>query len=345
MVRRPPPLDSGFVFDLQSPGSPSLHPEDGSVAYAVSGASRETLKNESHLELVPFSGGESRRLTSGPRDSAPSWSPDGSRLAFLRTEESEDGAPEAKPQIWLLPADGGEAEPLTALPGGVAELVWAPDCSAIYCTSDVDPSQPDAADDDAPKPPRTREVHEIYYRADTLGWRGDARRQVFRVEVVSGEAQQLTRGDYNHRALAISADGTQLAFASDRSRRRHERAPWGAELCVMPSEGGRVQRLVREPLADGGIAWSPDGARLAFVGCDADNIWQHYVHTVDTDGGEVRRLTDDALEPQAGFFPIASSPPLLWHRRRIVFLADARGSSGIYSVTRSGDSPDGARAE
>ena len=362
-MARQRPFDSGFVFGLPTVGAPSLRPTDGAVAYVVSRSHADTLETTSHLELAPFTGrtastdGTAKRLTAGPRDSAPRWSPDGMLLAFLRREDAD-----APAQVWLLPASGGEATRLSDLRGGVAELAWAPDGATLYCTSDVDPSQPPsapttAAKREGPEAPRTREVHDLYYRGDTIGWRGDTRRQIFRLELPGasssstsrgtnrGRVRQLTRGDFNHRSLAVSPDGTQLAFVSDRSRLRHERAPWGGELCVMPSTGGRVRRLVRDPLAAGGVAWAPHGRALGFVGSTAENIWQHYVYLVDNlvdaggkaGGGVCRRLTDDAVEPQAGFFPIAAGPTLAWYRRRIVFAADARGSSGIYGVSPSGD--------
>jgi dipeptidyl aminopeptidase/acylaminoacyl peptidase len=331
MASRPEPFDSAFVFELPSVGAPALRPSDGAVAYVVTRSDAETFETSSHLELAPFSGGAARRLTSGPRDGSPRWSPDGALLALLRREDAD-----APPQLWLLPSDGGEATRLTELAGGVAEYVWAPDGAALYCTSDVDPSR--AADgDEGPVRPRTREVHSLYYRGDTIGWRGETRRQVFRVEVPGGSTRQLTRGDFHHRSLAVSPDGTRLAFVSDRSRRRDLRMPWGGELCVMPSTGGRVRRLVREPMASGGVAWSPDGRELAFAGTTEANIWQHYLYLADAQTGACRQLTDDAVEPQTGFFPVIAAPPLAWHRGRIVFAADARGSSGIYSVSRSGE--------
>ena len=188
----------------------------------------------------------------------------GARWSFLRRKE------EGAPQIWLLPAEGGEAAPLTSLRGGVAEFVWSPDGATIYCTSDVDPDAPPASAEREPPVPRVREVHEIYYRGDTIGWRGRTRRQIFAVAAAGGRARRLTRGDFQHRALAVSPDGEWLAFASDRSRRRHERAPWGAELCVMPAGGGRVRRLARDVVAVGGIAWRPGREQgeeqIAFVG-------------------------------------------------------------------------------
>ena len=295
----------------------------------------ETLASESRIEGVPFGGGVARRLTEGPRDASPRWSPDGGTLAFLRREEDEPA------QVWLLPANGGEATALTSLRGGVAEFAWSPDGATLYCTSDVDPDALPASEEREPPVPRVREVHEIYYRGDTIGWRGRTSRQIFAVRVGAGRARRLTRGAFQHRALAVSPDGAMLAFASDRSRKRHERAPWGAELCVMPAEGGRVQRFARDVVAVGGIAWRPGRAagaeQIAFVGAPEDNTWQRYLYLLDLASGECRRLTDDSIDPQTGFFPIAPAPPLVWREGRILFLADAKGSSGIYAATPSGE--------
>ena len=168
--QRPPrPFDSDFVLDLPSVGSPAIRPGDGAVAYVVSRVDRETLASESHIERVPFGGGAARSLTSGPRDGSPRWSPDGSTLAFLRREE------EGAPQIWLLPAEGGEAAALTSLRGGVAEFAWSPDGATIYCTSDVDPDAPPAsAERAAARPARTRGARDLLPRRHDRLARPDA---------------------------------------------------------------------------------------------------------------------------------------------------------------------------
>ncbi len=332
---QPRPVDSSFVLDMPVAGSPAIRPGDGAVAYVVTRVDRETLATESHIERVPFGGGTARRLTEGPHDASPRWSPNGGTLAFVRREE------EGPPQLWLQPAGHGEADQLTSLRGGVAEFVWSPDGATLYCTSDVDPDALPASDERDPPVPRVREVHEIYYRGDTIGWRGRTSRQIYAAPAAGGRARRLTRGDFQHRALAVSPDGAIIAFASDRSRRRHERAPWGAELCVMPAEGGRVQRFARDVVAVGGIAWRPGRApgeeQIAFVGAPEDNTWQRYVYLLDLASGECRRLTDDSIDPQTGFFPIAPAPPLVWRDERVLFLADAAGASGIYAVAPSGE--------
>src|SRR5256885_9738953 len=47
-----------------------------------------------------------RRITSGPHDGAPRWSPDGATLAFLRPTDGHT-------QLYLLSLAGGEAQQLT----------------------------------------------------------------------------------------------------------------------------------------------------------------------------------------------------------------------------------------
>src|SRR5690606_40056821 len=74
------------------------------------------------------------RLTHGWRDSEPAWSPDGRWIAFVRVEREENpsGPPRTgKPQLWILPAHGGEPRRLTDHPLGVSAPVWSPDSTRL----------------------------------------------------------------------------------------------------------------------------------------------------------------------------------------------------------------------
>ena len=67
-----------------------------------------------------------RRLTSNEgADGSPSFSPDGTRLAFV--SKRGDGPP----QLYLLPLSGGDAERITDLPVGVDDPKWFPDGASI----------------------------------------------------------------------------------------------------------------------------------------------------------------------------------------------------------------------
>src|ERR1035438_4478793 len=74
-----------------------------------------------------------RQLSAGPHDTNPRWSPDGKRIAFLRTTETPGQPPNG--QIYVLPMDGGEARPLTAMPKGAGAPVWSPDGRSLAFTS------------------------------------------------------------------------------------------------------------------------------------------------------------------------------------------------------------------
>ncbi len=322
------PIGPEIVFELGGVGSPAISPDGSTVAYVRGGVADG--KRVSWIERAPFDGGESRRLTSGESDSGPSWSPDGSKLAFLRAGSAESGAAR---QIWLLPIDGGEARRLTDLPHSVAAWDWLPDGSGMIAVVDVDPhrGQRDGS--------QTTVVRQTYYRGDVLGYREDAWHQLFRIDAVTGAATQLTTGTFNHAHPVVSPDGRWVAFTADRNVDRERRRPFGSELCVMSTRGGHVERLTPDVMSAGRPCWSPDGSALAVTLTDMSQRHQAYLERVERYSGVRTRLTDDSVNPQTGFFPIAGPPTMVWHDEAISFAADARGRSGVYRVAADGSSP------
>ncbi|MCY3568540.1 MAG: S9 family peptidase, partial [Chloroflexi bacterium] len=326
------PIGPEIVFELGGVASPAISP-DGSVVAYVRGQV-EDGKRVSWIECAPFAGGDGRRLTSGNSDSGPVWSPDGATLAFLRPGSAEDGAPR---QIWLLPTDGGEARKLTDLPHSVAGFDWLPDSSGMIATVDIDPHRGwrDGS--------KTTVVRDTYYRGDALGYREDAWHQLFRIDAGSGAALQLTTGTYNHAHPVVSPDGRWVAFTADRNADREKRRPFGSELCVMSTQGvaggGHVERLTPGIMSAGKPCWSPDGSALAVSVTDMSQRHQAYLERVERYSGKRTRLTDDTVNPQTGFFPIAGPPTMVWAGEEITFAGDARGRSGVYRVKSDGSEP------
>src|SRR5258708_36063296 len=100
---------------------------------------------------------EPRRFTAGPNDTSPRWSPDGATLAFVRAPEGEVKPASAeertrgvgKPQIWLLPTDGGEARQLTFMRHGAGNPVWSPDGATLLFVAETGEPDDPAVDDAA----------------------------------------------------------------------------------------------------------------------------------------------------------------------------------------------------
>jgi Tol biopolymer transport system component len=198
------------VFD------PQLSPDGAQVAYVVQGTDREKDARTMAVWVAPFDGRTAaRRFTFGERDHGPRWSPDGRYLAFL----SDRGE---KAQIFLAPLDGGEARQLTKAPHGVNEFAWSPDGRRIAYVARTGEWK-DAKDRKGAERAAPRVIRQLRYRFDTIGYFDERRMHIFVIDADSGEAKQITEGDWYDQQPAWSPDGRTIAFSSDRERTRHER--------------------------------------------------------------------------------------------------------------------------
>ena len=110
-----------LVYQLKSVGDPALSPNGALLAYTLSWVDRDSLSSRSRVMLMDTGSGACQEFTQGEKDLAPKFSPDGLRLAFLR---SIDDGPS---QIWTMTEPEGEARQLTLLPKVVFDYAWAPD--------------------------------------------------------------------------------------------------------------------------------------------------------------------------------------------------------------------------
>jgi Tol biopolymer transport system component/DNA-binding winged helix-turn-helix (wHTH) protein len=90
--------------------SPSFSPDGASVVYSVD------VDGTPHLFVSPIDGSSERQVTNGDGgETQPSWSPDGTRIAFT---------PARRRGIWLVDVEGGEPVQLTSFGSRPA---WSPD--------------------------------------------------------------------------------------------------------------------------------------------------------------------------------------------------------------------------
>lgn len=202
-----------------------------------------------------------RPITTGHRDSAPAFSPDGRWLAYLGAE------PGGKPQVWLLATAGGEPRRLTDHPLGAGAPVWAPDSRRLaYVARVPEAGRYGTADGVGPEAEPPRLITTLQYRADGVGFLTDRRSQVFVLDLpphLGDDAAepprpvQLTAGNADCADVAWRPDGAALAFVSA----RHARADRDLvrDVHEVGVDGSGLRRVTRSRGRCDGPAYAPDG--------------------------------------------------------------------------------------
>ncbi len=314
-----------LVYKIVSVSDPSLSPDGSRLAFVKSRVDSGASELRSQIVTMDVERGQETEFTYGPKDAKPLFSPDGRGLAFKRPDDA------GRSQIWLIPTSGGEARALTSAAGGVTDFAWSPDSSSLAFVSNVDPDRPLDGEDDGP--PRVRVIRRIRYRDDGEGWRGDAFRHIFVVDVESGDVRQLTDGEGDDGAPAWSPNGSSIAFISNRGEIREVRDR--SAVYVVPASGGEPQSWSEGLTNTDAVAWSTTGRNLAVIGSDDEEVTpnaQGWLFVLTQDGLP-RRLTEDSIKMSSYGTVIAPFPT---PDGRLLFVAEAKGEAHLYEVAEQG---------
>ncbi|HEY0553538.1 MAG TPA: S9 family peptidase [Thermoanaerobaculia bacterium] len=288
------PIAETDLFKFVWTADPRISPDGKQVVYVRVTVNEKRDGYDTALWIAPADGSEPPRpFTSGPADSTPRWSPDGSRLAFVRSVKKDGhGQP---PQIFLLSTRGGEAVALTDLPQGAGEPLWSPDSKTIAFASgmnekDIRKWRAKAKPPESSKPAdkkgeekkgddkKAEEEHEsdvrviakATYRVNGAGYEDPTRPpHVWAVAAPAAgftsppEPRPLTSGEFEEGAAFWSPDGSHLYYGSQHNREPYYAQPH-VDLYSIPAEGGEVRKIFGFDGAIGDGALSPDGRRFGF---------------------------------------------------------------------------------
>jgi dipeptidyl aminopeptidase/acylaminoacyl peptidase len=329
-VGRVKPSDIAHLISL---GAPTIAPDGRTAVVAAAAPDLEEDEYRGQLWSIALDGDTPpRKLTHGDRDMAPRYSPDGKWLAFLRAE------PKGKPQVHLLPTDGGDARAVTDLPGGAGAPVWSPDSTKLAFTTRV-PEDGRYGQDEKITPDKEppRRITGLQYRLDGVGFLIDHREHVFVVDLeTDGKAEQLTEGGFDNGQVAWSPDGAWLAFVSARhDSREHD---LNGDVFVIRPDGSDLRQITDNSLSVGRPAFTPDGAGVVLQGVDPGpdrSRWfanQNGLYAVDASGGTPHRLTDAEL------YNLDEAETVVDGDRALV-LVENRGAIDLLAVPLDGSAP------
>jgi dipeptidyl aminopeptidase/acylaminoacyl peptidase len=252
------------IYAFQWIANPQISPDGGRIVYTLVKVTPKHDGYETALWMVASSGGAARQITSGPQDSDARWSPDGKTLAFVRGAEGKPG------QIFVLSMEGGEARPLTDLPKGASGPVWSPDGHTIAFASTTVAKDFEKKDKEEEKSD-VRVITRAVYRANGAGYPDPDRPAHIwtvaapRVPGAVEKAKQITSGEFAEGDITWSRDGAKIYFTSNRVKEPYYQPP-DSDIYEVSASGGAIAKVASIDGPIGGLALSPDGSHMAFVG-------------------------------------------------------------------------------
>jgi tol-pal system beta propeller repeat protein TolB len=237
-------------------------PAPGEIVYA------SAPEGIGQLDVMAADGSNQQRLTPPDGQSDPSWSPDGTQIAYSNANECDAFTPCS--QICVVNRDGSGNRCLTRPDVRSEEPAWSPSGDEIAFVR---------WDYEAPR---------------------DAETDIYTVRVDGMEESRLTAAPGEDESPSWSPDGEKIVFSS------HRDSPPDGEsyhLYVMDTDGSNPTRLTDSDAWDYWPSWSPDGDRIAFVRTTGEfDLW-----LMNADGTEQRQLlARPTMDSQPAWSPDAA---------------------------------------
>lgn len=264
------PLTVEKLWEMKRIGSPVISPDGDWVVAPVTRYTIEDDKSQTDLWLFKTDGSVERPLTThGSADGQPTFSPDGSNLAFVTSREGDDAS-----QIYILPMDEpGEAVQLTEVPTGVNAPKWVG--GHIYFISRIYPDMEwgEMAD-------KLEEQKESHMSAHTWNempfsswdrWIEEEREaHLFRISAEGGKPEnitgptgwQLPRSSQGAGNYDVSPDESLVAFNANSTR---DETDVNIDLFLtQPGSTEAVNITLDNEAPDSNPLFSPDSRVLAY---------------------------------------------------------------------------------
>ena len=273
--------------------NPTISPNGEQILYSRSWINLIDDKRETDLWIMNKNGSTNRFFLNGSNGK---WSPDGSKIAFIKKGEPNGT------QIFIKYL-GVEGEPtqITKLEKSPSSMEWSPDGKFIAFLMHV---SSEAALDPIGVPERPKGatwtkgpqvIDQVDYSQDRVGFLERGFRQIFVVPSEGGTARQITFGEFDDISGGISwlKDSESIVFSSYQ-REDAEYARGQSNLYSVNINNLNLIELTSREGTESSPTVSPDGSKIAFVGSTWTKNFYHdrKMYVMDIDGSNLRCITE-----------------------------------------------------
>jgi len=320
------------MFPMAPVGDPQISPDGTRVLFTFSEVNMEEDRYDTQIWLHDLQAKKPVQFTSGEKSSSnPRWSPDGKSILFTSDRPSQDdpeGEEKKKAQLFVIPADGGEARQVARVDEAVQKPAWSPDGRSILFISNFFKGEKAEGSD-------VKIIRRMKYKHDGKGFSVGMYPHLFVAPARGGKAKQLTDGLFDVEAAAWSPDSKRIAFTAimgedaDRSFFRN--------IYAVPAKGGEPELLWEGKGSIGALSWSPDGRYIAFSGRELEDpslVWHKNTEVF------VLNLESEAVKCLTSGFDrtVGRGPDLIWSpdSKNIYAKFPHHGTSHIHRISLHG---------
>ena len=209
--------------------APSWSPDGERIVFSSArDGNRDGNQENYEIYVMDADGNNQQRLTDNDFfDTAPSWSPDGKRIAFMSQRDGHFiGEGGLSYEIYVMDADGKNTRRLTNNRKSDSSPSWSPDGKWIVFSADR--------------------------KGDGVNY------EIYVMDADGNNQRRLTNNRHHDKSPSWSSDGKRIVFSSYRDG--------NGEIYVMDADGGNQQKLTNNPHLDGNPAWFGPALAVAPAG-------------------------------------------------------------------------------
>jgi dipeptidyl aminopeptidase/acylaminoacyl peptidase len=315
------------LFPMFPVEAPQISPDGSRILFVFSEVNMDEDRYDAQIWLLDLNTKKPLQFTSGEKSASnPRWSPNGDQILFTssRPSPADPEGDKKKPQLFVIPADGGEARQITKLDEAVQSPAWSTDGRSILFLSNVFKGEKVEGSD-------VKIIRRMKYKHDGKGFSVGMYLHLFVVPAKGGRAKQVTDGLFDVEAAVWSSDSKSIAFVTNMGENADK--SFHRNIYTLSPKGGEPKLLWEGKGPIGTLSWSPDGRYIAFSGRELENpslVWHKNtdVYLLDLEEGAARRLTGD-FDRTAG-----RSPNLKWSpdSDKLYALFPHHGTTHIHAI-------------